>query len=50
MKVTDEPSQIVAAVVLIVTAGVTTELMVINTLPVIDAEHEVEAELLATTA
>ena len=50
MKVTDEPSQMVVAEVLMVTADVTTGLIFINTLPVIDAEHEVEAELLATTA
>ena len=49
VKVTDEPSQIVVAVVLIDTEVLTTALTVTNTLPVMEAEHAIEAVLLATT-
>ena len=49
VKVTEEPSQIVVAVVLIDTEVFTTALTVTNALPVIEAEHTIEAVLLATT-
>ena len=49
MKVTEEPSQMVVALVTIETEVFTTAMMVINALPVIAAEHVVEAELFAIT-